>query len=137
MKPNVWLLSLLMLLLAGCGLQATKSIDPMEHLERRAMERWQLLIERNFESAYEYLTEGYRATHSRDGYVQAMNARAPIDWKTVQWMDAECADPASCLARLYITYSLRLPSAGDSESFVMPRERWLYQSGEWQHLPDE
>jgi len=49
-------------------------------LEKRALERWNLLIAHKAEQAYDYLTPGTRATRQRDTYAQEMNNR-PVHWQ--------------------------------------------------------
>lgn len=125
----------LAVLLAGCGAMTTKGVDPAVALEKRAVERWQLLIEGKPEQAYDYLTPGYRATRSREAYAQAFKPGV-LRWQSVEWRRAECPEPDSCEARLIVTYTVTMPRAGDGFSLREIKERWLNVDGEWYHLPE-
>ena len=50
--------------MTGCQKQ-----DPASVVQRRAAERWNLLVSHEPIKAYDYLSPGYRATHTLDQYV--------------------------------------------------------------------
>lgn len=135
-----WLLPALAVLLtaacAGTGGSRSDDADPMAALERRALERWQLMIERKPELAYDYLTPGYRATRTREVY--AATPRNPaLTINSASWSGADCPQPDSCEARLLLDYSFVAPQAGKIPGIQEVTERWLRLDGTWYHLPTD
>jgi len=103
-------------------------------LERRAVDRWQLLIDGKPDQAYEYLTPGFRTTVSQQEY--ARNAHiGTLKWQSASWRDAECSSADACEARVLIGYSVRMAGAGDVASVNLQKESWLKVDGEWYFLP--
>jgi len=77
------------LLLSGCmsgggtkpqGSEGKAEADSV--LKTRAVERWDLLIARKADKAWDYLTPGYRETKPRQAYAEEMNGRG-IRWSKV------------------------------------------------------
>lgn len=117
----------------GSGSTKTDSGAPAA-LERRAVERWQLLIDGKPDEAYDYLTPGYRSTISRQEY--ARNALlGAIRWRSVNWRDAECRSADACEVSLQVEYTVRMSGAGDVPSVNLQKEDWLLVKGKWYLLP--
>src|SRR5512141_2345330 len=55
-------------------------------LEKRAVERWNLLIAHKADKAYDFLSPGTRTTESREKYTADMNNR-PVHWQSVAYID--------------------------------------------------
>lgn len=117
--------------------EAAPSEQSSEHLaglERRAVERWQLLIDGKPDQAYDYLTPGYRTTVSRQEY--ARNALlGTLKWQSAAWRSADCRTDDACEAQVLIGYSVRMSGAGDVASVNLQKEDWLRVEGEWYFLP--
>ncbi|HMM65342.1 MAG TPA: hypothetical protein PKC03_00240 [Dokdonella sp.] len=129
------------LLLAGCTSQATRSEAPADGkdtkvVERRAIERWDLLIQKKAEKAYDFLSPGFRATKKREDYAQEMNNR-PVRWTKVLPYKQACDKPDICILDLQIDYSTKMPGVGtDVSSVGFVRETWIRSKGQWYMLPD-
>lgn len=129
------------LLLAGCASQATKTegaISGKENkvVERRALERWDLLIQKKAEKAYDYLSPGFRATKQRDDYAQEMNNR-PVRWSKVLPYRQNCEKPDICVVDLQIDFHTKMPGVGtEASSTGFVRETWIRTKGQWYLLPD-
>lgn len=125
-------LALLALFLAGCG-----SIDKSSSVEKRATERWNLLIAREAEKAFDYLTPGTRETQTRENYAASMNSR-PVKWTAAKFNRKEC-DVDRCKVYMDISYSVAAPGAGAvgkaMESVSTQSETWVYVDNEWYFLP--
>lgn len=119
----------------GSAGQAESAATAPKALERRAVERWQLLIDGKPEEAYEYLTPGYRLTRNQDAYMERYRPGV-IRWRSVEWRGADCAEADSCEVRLLLTYTVAMPSAGEGFSVRELKERWLRVKGQWYHFPD-
>ncbi len=111
--------------------------DPKAELERRVIERWALLIAKQGDQAFDYLTPGYRAAHDRAVYQKEMADR-PVKWYRVLYANAECASPDNCLVGTMVYFKIRMSSAtGISDQFGFAHERWLRIDGSWYFLPEE
>jgi hypothetical protein len=112
----------------------------------RATQRWQHLIERKAELAWEYLSPGYRATHPREAYAQAMNQR-PVQWYQVEAFEPgpedppalECAQPRACTIMLKVHFKVRshLPGVGTLDSWNVLKEHWVNVRDQWYLVPED
>lgn len=104
-------------------------------LERRSVERWEFLIKRQAEKAYDYLSPGFRATKKREDYAREMNNR-PIHWTRVLPYSQECEKPDVCVVNLQIDYETKMPGLGkDVSSLGFVKETWIKSRGKWYLLP--
>lgn len=130
----------LTLILAACasgpGPGAGKvDASPEATIERRAVERWNLLIEDDLHAAYDYLTPGYRATRTADAYAAGAKP-AIMTWTGIEWRDVECETGDSCLASLLLQYTVQMQGAGTVPGMTEVKERWVRLDGIWYHLPE-
>ena len=137
------------LLMAGCTAQSTKSNRPSTKgdavavsdslnklVEKRAIERWELLIAHKAEKAYDYLSPGYRATKNRKDYAAEMNNR-PVRWEKVLPYSQKCDKPDVCVVSLQVDAEVMMPGTGKEVSSVgFVTETWIQTRGKWYYLPD-
>ena len=121
------------LLTVGCAKK-----DPTELVRQRAVERWDLLAERHAVKAYDYLSPGYRSTHTLEQYV-AYVATARVQWKSAKVDSVQCGEEEVCTAKL--TVVTVLPGAvmqrpSDMEYAAPVVEKWVRSDGQWYFLPD-
>lgn len=115
--------------LVGCADKASP-----DNVDRRSVERWNLLVAHEGEKAYDYLTPGFRVTQTREAYAAAVNNR-PVQWKTIKFNRKEC-DADRCKAYIDVTYTVKLPGVGKpTESSSTQVESWILVNGEWYFLP--
>lgn len=135
--PRLALLALLGSLLSACatapgGKGAAKGAAP----EDRAVARWNLLIARKAELAYDYLSPGKRATETREAYASAMNSR-PIRWEKVTLHSKTCDKEDAC--RIALQVDVTVPSGGAggmTPSLGFVEETWIRaKDGVWYLLP--
>lgn len=113
------------------------STDLHASLERRATDRWKLLVAGEPARAYQYLTPGYRATKSEKDYVDWARARQVV-WTQAQYQEHTCSDPESCKVGLQLTVKVKLRGvAGEHETTTYISENWLKIDGVWYHLPKD
>ena len=121
------------LFLAGCNFSGDKAAD----VEKRAVDRWNLLIAHQAEKAYDYLTPGTRETQSRENYAAGMNNR-PVKWKQAKFNRKEC-DADRCKVYIDVSYPVVAPGTGamgkPMESTSTQSETWVYVENEWYFLP--
>lgn len=121
-----------MLTIVGCG---TK--DPAEMVRQRAAERWNLLGEKHAVKAYDYLSPGYRSTHTLEQYV-AFVATARVQWKSAKVDSVQC-DEDVCTAKLTVVSVLPgavLQRPSDMEYAAPVIEKWVRSDGQWYFLPE-
>jgi len=129
---------LLPLLLAACGGGASVKAPANDSaLEKRSVERWDLLIAHKAEKAYDFLTPGTRTTESREKYAADMNNR-PVHWQSVTYIDRKCDDPDACTLQLQAAYSVNMSArmGQDVQSVTLLWERWIRVNGQWYCLPE-
>ncbi len=114
---------------SGGGVRSSAKGAP----EVRAIERWNLLIAKQADKAYDYMTPGKRATDPKADYTQRMNNR-PVRWDKVTVTGKDCATEDSCVVSLQL--DITVPIGGSmtpSLSFV--RESWIRDAdGTWYFL---
>jgi hypothetical protein len=115
---------LLPLALAACGGGASVKAPANDSaLEKRSVERWNLLIAHKAEKAYDYLSPGTRSTETREKYAADMNNR-PVHWQSVTYVDRKCDDPtpAPDASRYSVNTSARMGQ-------TCKRQHWCGNAG--------
>lgn len=123
------------LALAGCGMLVKKDEDASV-IKAKSVQRWDYLIAKQADKAYDFLSPGYRTTITRENYAAGMNNR-PVTWENVQFVDQQC-EPEVCTVHLKLKYKVAVNLHGvrriQGDSPVS--ERWIKESGRWYYLPD-
>jgi hypothetical protein len=139
-KIRLCLAAVVAVLVTACATQPREAAAPAAEipLEERAVQRWQFLIDRKPELAWDLLTPGVRSAKSREKYAEEMADRA-VRWSSVAYRDKECDQPDSCTIRIDVDYRVVLPvtRVGEVTMASTVLERWLRLDGQWYHLPDE
>lgn len=113
------------------------SADLNAPLQRRATDRWKLLVAKDGARAYAYLTPGYRARKTEKEYQDWVNSR-PVKWISGAYQEHSCTTKESCNVSLLLTVETRLRGIPDAQQlFVTVDERWLLIDGVWYHLPED
>ena len=123
--------------LAGCattaGTTSGKTVPP----EVRAIERWNHLIARDAEKAYDYMSPGRRATKSRDEYAKEMNNR-PVRWEKVALYKHTPCEATATTCKIVLQVDARAPlpgTAGEAATLAFPQETWIRdKDGQWYYL---
>jgi hypothetical protein len=135
----------LALVLAACtATGGRKSADEAvesttARLEKRALERWKLLVAKQPDKAWEYLSPGVRATWPKEKYASEMSQR-PVKWEKAElYKEAACEAEDACTIALLVTYSMDvpLPNVGRVTSPSVLEEKWIALDGVWYHVPAE
>lgn len=128
-KPSrlAWLLPATALALAACGSPAPEP----QTLEERVQARWQHIIERDFEAAWEYYAPGYRETNPRSAFVDDMAGR-PVIYKNASVQGADC-EGDRCQVRVRVTYQVVDGPRGVRDMRVPStiNERWISLNEQW------
>lgn len=124
-----------MLLLVACA--TTGGGGSGGPVVKRAQERWDAVLARDYETAYEFYSPGFRSSQSRGDYELNMRLRK-IQFVDAEYQDQECQDEA-CTLKFKIKYHIASPVPGLEtwESNTTLDETWVRTQGEWWYLPDE
>lgn len=116
------------------GLSGCSSPSPEEEAGRRALERWQVLIQGDTERAYRYLSPGYRKVNSLELYRARIGSA--VQWKEASLGDISCAEKV-CEVTVNIRYRYSGPTVGNYEGERPIKEKWTQVEGEWWFLPKD
>lgn len=130
--------------LAACGTgpkrpdaaaDAAPKMAPRDAVKTRAIKRWDLLIERRFDEAWELLSPGYREVQPKDAYVRTMKDR-PVQWTRVLFQKADC-QPEVCTVEIQVNAQFQMPvmRVGTVEALNVVTESWILSNGEWYLVP--
>lgn len=123
---------LIMGLLVGSG--GCSSPPPEKEAGRRALERWQALIQGDFEKAYSYLSPGYREVTSFAIYRSHIGGA--VRWKDATLETVSCADTV-CDVTITIDYQYTAPPVGKYEGEKLLQEKWVRVDDKWWFLPKD
>ncbi len=142
------LVALAALTLGACASQGTRKdgpetdaaaeaaqMAPEDQVKLRALKRWEYLVERRFDAAYELLSPGYRETQSKEAYVKTMKDR-PVQWTGVFFQKATC-EPAVCAVEIQVNAQFQMPvmRVGTVDALNVVTENWIVSDGEWYLVP--
>lgn len=126
-------LGAVLLALAACG--GSRNPTDVDSIDRRAVERWQYLIDGKAELAWDYLTPGARAQKDRDEYAADMNNR-PVRWTAARFVGKDC-DEERCAVQVEVDFSLPMPRGGGTiDSSQIQNEVWLRLDEGWFFYPN-
>lgn len=113
------------------------STDLAAPLERRATDRWKLLIAKDGARAYTYLTPGYRAKKPEKEYIDWVLAR-PVNWVSAAYQQHTCDTKESCKVSMFLGVETSIRGVpGMQQAFAEVSERWLQIDGVWYYLPED
>ena len=120
------LLATATLALAACaGLQPK---TPEDVVRERSEARWDALIKRDFDKAWEYTQPAYRALVGQKDYYKRFGGAG--QWKGVQIHEVTC-EPERCTVRLRLTSTLNVPRFRGQELTGYIDETWVRADGQW------
>lgn len=122
---NVWLGRMSALLLVAAGLAGCANLaadyDPASATARRASERWAALIAGDLDTAYTYLSPGYRETVTLAAYKSRVR---PGLWKKAEVKSVKC-EQSVCRVTMSIVYDHKMMKNVQTDLF----ESWLVENG--------
>jgi len=105
-----------------------------EKIGQRAVKRWENIINKKFDDAYEMLTPGYRQTHDKKQYAEVIGNR-PVRWSKATYVGHECVSADVCTIRVNVTFNVLMPSVGTVKSENIIEEKWIQVENEWFFFP--
>ena len=115
--------------------QSSPSEAQGKKIGERAELRWDNIINKKFDAAYEMLSPGYRQTHDKKEYAEVIGNR-PVHWTKATYVGHECESADVCTVRVSIEFSVLMPSIGLVKSENVVVEKWLRVESEWFFFPD-
>lgn len=111
--------------LAGCAVQGEvpKPAGAEKQVEVRAQARWNALLIRNFDGAFEFLTPTTRQTLPKEVHTSRL---AGATWKSAKVVRVAC-ETESCDVGVELEYEL-LPGLLHKQVFD---EKWILADGNW------
>lgn len=126
-------LTLILIMMVGCS---GPEPEPADAVAERAQARWKLLIERDFDEAWEYYSPGFRETMDQRDFVYDMERR-PVRWRAAQVGGVEC-EADRCTVTTDVTYNVPGAPSGMSriENSRPVQETWIRAEGAWWFMPE-
>ena len=115
----------------GGGLGSDASV-----LQERAEERWEALLNKDWEKAYSFELPEYRSTHDLSKFKRRYGSS--IQWKHVNIKSVDLQeDQKTADVSGELTYEFIAPGAGGGmvETTAPFKERWLKKESEWWFVP--
>jgi hypothetical protein len=120
--------SLVTALAAGCASIGDAFLPTEEVVLKRAQARWDALVERDWNTAYPYMTPGYRAVVPLKRYGNQFSG--PAQWESAKAKSAKCEE-TRCVVNVEITYRLLLPGHMKRVDSTHVEEVWVREEGQW------
>lgn len=120
--------------LAGCTTSKVDEKPAEETVAARAAERWQQMMQLNFDGAYAYLAPSVKTVLSEDGYkrrysIDPRKKQGP--WTSADVKSVTCPDEETCNVSIYIESQADIPQFKGMKTSALIEERWIYQDGKW------
>ncbi len=111
------------------------AVKPEDAVRVRAVARWETLIDRQFDKAYDYLSPGYREVRPREDYAKIMGGR-PLQWTNARFVSATC-ETETCAVSIEVHANFEMPvmRVGTVETLTVVQENWILSDGEWYLVP--
>jgi len=126
-------LALAVLALSAC---ASSPAARDKTIQQRAQARWDALLAGDYETAYTYLSPGYRSATSVADFEINLRTRR-VQYVSAEYKGHRCEE-AACSVQIRVGFKVVRPLAGMSEwkSTSLLEERWIYSNGNWWYLPE-
>ncbi len=126
----------LIIILLVTSLVACQSEKP---IEESAVDRWQAIIDGDYETAYDYLVPSYQEIETLQSYsIRLETAKIHTQWKKAEFVSKDCEkEVCDVTLKIHFEYSFPRKSMGKTEMFSRLHEKWLNKDGSWYHVPDK
>ena len=103
----------------------------IEKPEDRAIDRWQALIDKNWEKAYSFESPGFRKSYNLEQFRSQFGSA--VTWKSIKLVKTEAKENvAKITVELMSIFSE--PGSGDMLLPSMFSEKWLFIDDQWWHI---
>lgn len=121
-----------MAMLTACAATG-KNVETI--IEKRANARWADLFANDVESAYKYLTPGYRSSVSLQQYKRAFENQQ-VRWTSAKYVESNCEE-STCDVEVLVGYTVNgaLPGVKSFEGEQYVHETWVLVDRKWYMVP--
>lgn len=114
--------------LVGCaGLYSAAA--PELQVRRLATQRWQALMSKDFDRAYEFAVPAYRQIRSAE-YYRNKRLITPVKWLAAEVLRVDC-EPAKCTVRIKLESKPMVPPQFVGNLITAMDETWVFEDGQW------
>jgi len=108
-----------------------------ETVEDRVNARWAALLANDIETAYNYLTPGYRSSVSLQQYKRAVENRK-VKWTSANYVKSSCEE-STCTVQVKVGFTVYgvLPGVKSMNSSQYANETWILVDRKWYMVPQE
>ncbi len=107
-----------------------EELEREPRLRARATQRWQHLIDGDYDATYEFTTPEYQESVERRKHAASFGDM--VNWHLASIQDVRYDDVDQ--AEVVVTLTLSFPLGGEMVKTQIPiSERWIYESGDWYH----
>ena len=122
------------LLLSAC---ATTPASPEDIVRERAQLRWDSILSRDYATAYELYSPGYRSQATPVDFEISMRLRS-VRWTSAEFYSVECGEN-TCEVTFKVGWRVNTPVPGvavyNGSSYIPGQ--WVRTRGEWWYRPTE
>ena len=119
----------------GCGSLVADDADLVVESEKlvedRFQARWQALILRKFEDAYQYESLEYREKTDLKSYAGGFSE--DLTWKSVKFENIRFEGESQAVITYTMDFVYKTPWGVEFENTARHDEEWFFQDGEWWH----
>jgi hypothetical protein len=120
--------ALVAVLAAGCASIGAGLRPAEEVVLERAQARWSALVERDWKTAYAFLTPAYREVVPLKRYSDQFGG--PLRWESAKPAGAKCEEKR-CTVSVEIVFRMMLPGHMDRVDKTHIDEVWVLEAGQW------
>jgi hypothetical protein len=130
-----WLLVVLVFMaLAGCEQSRELSEEQRGRLEQRVQERWLALIDRDYDTVWEYFTPTYRESFPKHLYSHKFSYAVKWELTAVRVVNYDASAAVASVAVRVMSEPTKFTSAASRAVGAVPvtiHEQWMFIDGEW------
>ncbi len=105
-------------------------------LDNRAIDYWNYKINKDFKSAYQFLSPGWKTNESELAYEQRMGG-SKANWLNVKLKSKQCSQTDLCSVTVLVEYEYKFRGAVSRKMKVESSvsENWIMKDNIWYHIP--
>ena len=136
-RQSVAIVSVLAGLLSGCAVNpagvSEASLSKEQAVGKRAEERWALLLAKDLDRAYQFISPATREVLSLATYKAMVNPRL---WTGAKVSRVECSSDEICKAIVQLAYKVNMKMGASFVGEQEITEAWRRTEGQWWFVPD-
>jgi len=113
--------------------------DPEKNkLDNRALDFWKAKINKDFKTAYQFLSPGWKSSENEDSYVRRLES-SRVNWVGVKLSKKSCSQSDVCTVTMIVDYEY-LMTGSFSKNIKMSTQikgNWIMKDNVWFNVPNE